>query len=192
MIPWLSKNVTNITLFFDFWNRFLLCLGDRYNRVKNETLNIQRSSKHLTGSQFERFLLIGQTMPNKPSSDLPFSEIFHWDSVNCFPATFEFLFHHPKNYSTIVETNCRAVSIISGVRKAAGRPLCSSTSRFSRTSRNVAYHTKTCVQDLPSIATISTFYPLESFGSCSVSLETKLNVLRNVTTICRVQNLEQD
>jgi hypothetical protein len=48
-----------------------------------------------------------------------------------------------------VEINSRTVSIMSGVQTAVGCPLRWSSSRFSRPSRNLAYNSKTHVQERP-------------------------------------------
>jgi hypothetical protein len=46
-----------------------------------------------------------------------------------------------------VEINSRTLSIMPGVRTAVSRPLRSSSSRFSRPSRNPAYHSETRLRE---------------------------------------------
>jgi hypothetical protein len=52
-------------------------LVTHYNSVKQGTIINHKLNKPLTSLQSDSFLLVGQTVWNKPSTDLPFSKIFY-------------------------------------------------------------------------------------------------------------------
>jgi hypothetical protein len=65
----------------------------RYYWVKQAAIIIHRLNTLLTSWQSEGLLFICETVRNKPSAYLPFSESFHCYFENCFSDNFESLFH---------------------------------------------------------------------------------------------------
>jgi hypothetical protein len=192
MTPWLSKNVTNITLFFDFWNKKMCVLKGLVSTVpcflfvrrsywkhqvsspfttesSKEWLS-SRLNKLLTSLQSESLLFISQTV-----------QIFHFlrpSTKILRTASLLILTSSSIIWRVIqqsVEINSRTVSIMSGAWPATGHPLHVSSSRFSQPSWNLAYHSKTHVQEREHCH-LKTVLSAESFSSCFAHIETKLNV----------------
>jgi hypothetical protein len=139
----------------------------------------------LTGLQSESLLLISQTVQNKPSTDLLFSEIFHQDFSNCFSAKFEFPIHHPKSYSTISWNqfpNCfDHVRCLNGCWWSTAFVI---VLIFTAAPKFCIPFKDSCTRE--SIVTISLFCQLESFSNCFAHLEKQNFVfaLCSITTNC--------
>jgi hypothetical protein len=178
----LSSAIPCFAFFLAYWKQTGLIT--RYNSVKQGSIIIHKLNKLLISLQSESLLFVGPTVRNKPRADLPFSEIFHQETANCFSPISSSSSINRRVIGRSVEISSRAVSTVSGVRMAVGRPLRSSSSRFSRPSGNLASHSKARVRE-------RALSPLACFISWKVSVavipvlkQNLMFALCSITTNC--------